>query len=195
MPHDWKDIRYLEAGSLPQQLAYRLLRQAAILPRLHAYDPILVGTFPLDITVPGSDLDIICAVYDFAAFLRATAYFSALPAYAVRPLALQGGVPAQVVSFILEGVEVEIFGQPIATEQQNGYRHMVVEARLLEAGGSALKQQVIACKASGLKTEPAFAQLLSLPGNPYQALLALEDCDAAALQTLIVAAGFAGSKQ
>lgn len=134
MHANWKDINYLQVGSVPQQLAYRLLRQYGVLTLLQQYHPILVGTFPLDITVPGSDLDVICEVHDFAAFGQdMAAGFSHFPAYAVRHPVL-AGIQAMVISFFLEGVEVEIFGQPVATELQNGYRHMVAEARLLEAG-------------------------------------------------------------
>ena len=52
-----------------------------------------------------------------------------------------------------------------------GYLHMVIEYKILLQKGESFRQQVIALKQSGLKTEPAFAQLLGLPGNPYTALL------------------------
>ena len=180
---DWKDISYLQNGSAPQRQAFRLLQRYELLPRLQAYDPVLAGTFPLDITVPGSDLDIICEVADMAAFRQTLAGFAAYPSYKVR--LANTPEPALLASFELEGLAVEVFGQALPTAQQNGYRHLVVEARLLAAGGAALKQQVLALKASGVKTEPAFAQLLGLPGNPYQALLALEVCDEAALSVLV----------
>lgn len=182
---NWKDIGYLQAGSAPQRLAHRLLQQHEVLSRLQDYDPILVGTFPLDITVPGSDLDVICAVSDFEVFAEAVAAgFSHCPGYAVRYLVL-AGVPSIVMAFWLEEIEVEIFGQNLPPEQQNGYRHLAVEARLLAAGGPAFRQQVVDLKTSGIKTEPAFAQLLGLNGDPYQALLLLESLDQSALQKLV----------
>jgi hypothetical protein len=180
LPH-WQDIGYLQAGSPAQQGAYRTLQRHAILQLLQAYKPILVGTFPLDIAVAGSDLDIICEVHDFQAFGELVAqHFGHCPAYTSRQLSL-GGLASLVISFQLDGMEVEVFGQPLATEQQNGYRHLVVEARLLAAGGAAFKKKIIALKTQGLKTEPAFAALLGLPGDAYQALLSLESLSESAL--------------
>jgi hypothetical protein len=74
--------------------------------------------------------------------------------------------------------------------QQHGYRHMVVEARLLAASGPRLKERVIQEKTLGLKTEPAFAKLLALPGDAYQALLALETADAQQLRALVQQHGY-----
>ena len=182
---DWKDIGYLRHGSAAQQRAYHALHDADLLARLRPFGPVLVGTFPLDLTVPGSDLDIICEVPDEASFRQALAGFASYPGYAVRPAGT--AVPAVVVSFELAGLPVEIFGQAVPTVRQYGYRHLVVEARLLALGGPALRAQALALKADGLKTEPAFARLLGLPGNPYQALLALETEPDAALRQLLAA--------
>lgn len=176
---DWHDTTYLQHGSAPQRRAFAVLRRHALLPRLAAYAPVLVGTFPLDLTVPGSDLDIICEVADWAAFRQALAGFAAFPGYAVRPAAT--AQPAVVASFEVERLAVEVFGQALPTARQNGYRHMVLEARLLALGGVALRQRVLALKASGMKTEPAFARVLGLPGDPYQALLELEGANDAEL--------------
>ncbi|MBO2010942.1 DUF4269 domain-containing protein [Hymenobacter negativus] len=190
MQANWKDIDYLLAGSAVQRLAYRLLQQHEVLTQLKPYHPILVGTFPLDITVPCSDLDVICEVPDLEVFAESVAAgFSHYPAYVVRYPVL-AGIPSIIVSFWLESVEVEVFGQPLASEQQNGYRHMIIEARLLALGSSAFRQQVIASKASGLKTEPAFAQLLGLAGDAYQAVLALESVSDAGLTKLLAGAGW-----
>ena len=182
---NWQDIRYLQAGSPAQQAAYAALQQHAVLAALQVYDPILVGTFPIDSMVAGSDLDIICEVHDCVEFnRRVSQHFSHCPAYSFR-LLRSGELPGWVASFYLEGFEIEVFGQPIPTKQQHGYRHLVVEARLLAVGGSALRERVRQLKAQGLKTEPAFAKLLALPGNPYQALLALETCTDQQLHQLV----------
>ena len=184
LPH-WQDIGYLLAGSLAQQAAYRTLQRHAILPLLHAYKPILVGTFPLDIAIASSDLDIICEVHNFLAFSQLAAqHFEHCPGYAARHVQL-GSLASLVISFQLDGMEVEVFGQPLATEQQNGYRHMVVEARLLAIGGPVFKENIIHLKTQGLKTEPAFAALLSLSGDAYQALLRLELATDAELASLL----------
>jgi hypothetical protein len=179
----WHDLTYLQRGSAPQRRAFDLLQHSELLPRLAAYDPVLVGTFPLDLTVPGSDLDIICEVPDVAAFRQTLAGFAAYPAYELRLAST--AEPALVASFEVEGLPVEVFGQALPTARQNGYRHLVVEARLLAVGGAPLRQQVLALKAGGVKTEPAFAQVLGLPGDPYHALLTLEACDEAALVALV----------
>jgi hypothetical protein len=180
---NWHNIAYLQHGSEPQQQAFCLLQRYGLLRHLRAYNPVLVGTFPLDLTLPDSDLDIICEVTDRGAFRHALARFAAYPSYAERLAST--AEPALVASFELEGLAVELFGQALPTARQNGYRHLVVEARLLAVGGAALRQQVLALKTSGVKTEPAFAQLLGLPGDPYQALLALEAYDEAALVALV----------
>jgi hypothetical protein len=40
--------------------------------------------------------------------------------------------------------------------------------------GERFKNEVIKLKKQGIKTEPAFASLLGLPGDPYGALLKFE---------------------
>ncbi|HRF37192.1 MAG TPA: DUF4269 domain-containing protein, partial [Saprospiraceae bacterium] len=57
---------------------------------------------------------------------------------------------------------------------QNAYRHLLIEARLLEERGPEFRQQIIELKQQGVKTEPAFARLLGLEGDAYEALLRLE---------------------
>ena len=59
---DWLNIAYLQTGDQLQQDAYRTLQSLRIFEILQPYDPILVGTIPIDLAVSGSDLDIICQV-------------------------------------------------------------------------------------------------------------------------------------
>ncbi|WP_420793134.1 DUF4269 domain-containing protein [Paenibacillus polymyxa] len=79
------------------------------------------------------------------------------------------------VNFRCDGWPVEIFGQSISVTRQNGFRHMVIEEQLLTLGGKRLMESIIQLKILGFKTEPAFAKLLGLDGDAYEALLKLED--------------------
>ncbi|MNU07861.1 hypothetical protein D3C72_2536480 [compost metagenome] len=62
---------------------------------------------------------------------------------------------------------------------------MIVEARLLTLLGNEGREEVRKLKLAGLKTEPAFGQVLKLAGDPYEALLALYDWDDRQIQDLV----------
>ncbi|RZL16419.1 MAG: DUF4269 domain-containing protein [Hymenobacter sp.] len=186
--HNWHDPSYLQHGTLQQQQACQVLQALEVKRRLAAYEPVLTGTVPLDIDVPGSDLDIICAVPlaaqpAFAQLLRA--HYGHLPGFSLRR-GLVGGLESVVSNFYCEGLPIEVFGQGLPTRQQNAYRHLLVEHAVLQTGGEAWRLAVRALKQQGLKTEPAFARLLRLPNHsPYQALLQLEKLPPAALTALV----------
>ena len=72
---------------------------------------------------------------------------------------------------MIENWPIEIFGQNITTTEQNGYLHMIIEDRLLNLFGKKLIEQIIQLKSQGMKTEPAFAKILKLEGDPYLKLL------------------------
>ena len=61
----------------------------------------------------------------------------------------------------------------------------MIQARLLDLGGDALRIAIVALRRSGLKTEPAFARHLGIAGDPYIALLALEKIDDGGLRRLL----------
>ncbi|MCC3374033.1 DUF4269 domain-containing protein [Cohnella sp. REN36] len=148
------------------------------LERLLAYHPILVGTVPLDLNVPGSDLDLVCelpAEDGGAAFERELLHwFGRMDGFAIAKREV-GGLARCKASFVCEGWPVEIFAQPEPTDRQNGYVHMIVEYRLLRLLGEPFKSCVRALKREGVKTEPAFARLLGLEGDPYVAMLGLAE--------------------
>lgn len=76
-----------------------------------------------------------------------------------------------VCNFKTDDFEIEIFGQNIPPKQQNAYRHMLIEHQILQEKGEGFRLKIIELKRTGYKTEPAFAELLNLKGNPYLALL------------------------
>lgn len=58
---------------------------------------------------------------------------------------------------------------------------MIIEAEILAQLDNDFRQQIITMKTNGWKTEPAFAQVLGLEGDPYEALLMLEKLPRSAL--------------
>jgi hypothetical protein len=179
----------LQAGSPRQQRAYATLVATGLWPLLRAYGPVLAGTVPLGVDTATSDLDVLCEVpaaaqVAFGELLRAR--FGAQPGFRLAQRTI-GGHTTIVVGFRYAEEELEVFGQDLPTAQQHGWRHLLVEQAVLAAGGAPWRAAVRALKQQGLKTEPAFAQLLGLPGDPYAALLALEALPAAALRRLVAA--------
>ena len=154
-----------------------------VLRALTPYSPTLVGTFPLGLQIEGSDLDVACSCADLDAFARLlnTLGFARIERLPMSPEAV-------VASMTIDDVEVEVFCQATPVHAQAGFRHMVVEARLLAIGGEPLAQRVRAAKRSGLKTEPAFAAVLGLDGDPYRVLLELEAWSQDLLRALVYSA-------
>lgn len=181
-------IDYLMEGNPRQQEVYRVLRRLGVMEVLEPYHPVLVGTVPLDVDIPGSDLDVICHVEEgdreaFEALLKDTFGSCGDFEYAAREV---DGLLRQVGRFQYEGWAVEIFGQPLPVEEQNGYRHMVVEYRLLELLVDRGREAIRRLKLQGFKTEPAFARLLGLEGDPYKMLLDMFDWSPEQLEALAV---------
>lgn len=183
-PRHWADIAYLRSGNARQQAAHKALTDLGVFEALAAYNPILVGTIPIALDLPESDLDIICEVYDLAAFERALRLsYSGMAGFRLKRRE-RNDLPVVICEFDFGGFPVQIFGQPRPRRLQNAYRHMLIEARLLALGDDDARTAIRALKANGLKTEPAFARYFDLPGDPYQTLLALADESDEALQRM-----------
>ncbi len=170
---DWRDISYLLEGGERQRQAHAALQAIDILAALREFDPVLVGTIALDVDVPSSDLDIICKIDEPAVFERTVrSRFGHLDGFRMRRRGA-ADFPGVVGEFRSDGFVVEVFGERQLVERQHAYRHHVVEARLLQLGGEEARERIRALKASGLKTEPAFAKYFGIAGDPYHALLEL----------------------
>ncbi|MCM3127484.1 DUF4269 domain-containing protein [Paenibacillus provencensis] len=175
--HLYKDIRYLIDGNEAQQDAFRVLKQFKVMEILQVYDPTLTGTVPIALNIEGSDLDIICEVYDFAEFReRLTDQFGECEGFEISEK-IVSGIRRMKAGFRLEGWDIEVFGQPIPTSEQNAYRHMLIEDRVLKLAGEDFRSLVVSMKRGGTKTEPAFSSLLGLEekGDAYEAILELEN--------------------
>ncbi|MFD2919549.1 DUF4269 domain-containing protein [Terrimonas rubra] len=169
-PH-FDTLDYLANGTTIQQAAYQVLTGHGIWEKLAPFSPVLTGTIPINIYTENSDLDILCQYEDKKGYIENLVdSFSQYPGFRFYESNFQD-TPTIVASFALEIFPVEIFAQPTPVKEQQAYRHMIIEHYLLQKNDAAFRQQVISLKKQGYKTEPAFAQLLNLSGDPYQALL------------------------
>ncbi|MEG0775550.1 DUF4269 domain-containing protein [Clostridium sp.] len=167
---NWKDVSYLKCGNLKQRKAYEIITDTKVLDILKEYTPIVVGTIPIDIDIENSDIDIICKVENFNMFREVlVCNFNIYKNFKITQEA-----KVLTCNFEVNDIEIEIYASEEATDKGNGYRHMVMEDRLLTLYGEDFKKEIIELKLQGLKTEPAFAKVLNLMGNPYEELLLLE---------------------
>ncbi|SEM47507.1 protein of unknown function [Chryseobacterium taichungense] len=173
---DFTKIDYLKSGNDRQKRACQVLSKHHLIEKLKRYSPVLAGTIPIEIDIEGSDLDIICEVdLRFKEdFLNDIIESKLIPHDAEIKVEypILDGENCITINFMLEEFPIEIFGQNKPVKEQNAYRHMLAEYRILQEKGESFKQQIIALKKQGIKTEPAFGMLLKLE-NPYEDLLKL----------------------
>ncbi|MCU0368737.1 MAG: DUF4269 domain-containing protein [Cyclobacteriaceae bacterium] len=174
MSRHFHDLTYLLHGSLLQQSGFHAIQNIKVLEILHEYNPFLAGTLPLDIFIEGSDLDIICYAKELEYFAElVTRSFNHYADFSISK-SIINKTNTVIATFHAHGFRFELFGQPVLIEDQMAYRHLIKEYEILKTKGTEFKKQVIALKQCGVKTEVAFAQLLSLSGDPYEALLAYQ---------------------
>jgi hypothetical protein len=164
-------INYLKNGNAQQKLAYVELNDLRLMEILKEYDPLLAGTIPINIDLPGSDLDIVCHCIDHKRFANAMIInFGSRKGFEIytKP---RKGIKTTVARFFGNHFPIEIFGQDIPSEKQAAFQHMLIECRILMEKGENFRNDIRKLKQQGYKTEPAFAKLLKLEGDPYEALL------------------------
>ncbi|MUK87939.1 DUF4269 domain-containing protein [Ornithinibacillus sp. L9] len=145
-------------------------RHLEIISDLSEYNPVLCGTFPIGIDVDGSDMDIILEVYDFNGFEeKVKVLYGDLEGFRIKRKTIRNQ-PIIKANFTDLGMEYELFGQRQPVEKQYAYLHMVIEKVLLEEV-PGLRKKVIQLKKQGIKTEPAFCEVLGIVGDPYEGLI------------------------
>lgn len=165
-------ITYLQSGNDKQQKTYDILNELNIMEDLVLYSPVLCGTIPIRIDTPQSDLDIVMEVYNFNVFEQEMrSLYGSYEGFKIKKTKIKDTESIKV-NFKFKGFEFELFAQPKPVRNQNAYRHMIVEHMLLMQHPH-IREEVIQLKESGLKTEPAFAQVLNINGDPYEELILL----------------------
>lgn len=168
---DFSTIEYLKNGNQKQVLAYEILTRNNVLQRIAEFDPILVGTIPINIDIENSDLDIICYWKNKTDFkTKIQAVFGFEKEFRIQETQI-GDQETVIANFRIDPFEIEIFGQNIPTKNQNGYKHMVIENQILASKDENFRLKIIKLKQKGYKTEPAFGLLLGLKNDPYLELL------------------------
>lgn len=168
---DYFDISYLSNGSPIQRKGFHAITSLGIINSFKEYTPVIVGTLPLDLFTDKSDIDVLCYFPNPEEFAEKA--FFALRVFDNFHIDRRylGDVDSIIVRFNYGDFDFEIVGQKIPVTEQLAFRHMVAEWRILSEQGGVFKQKVLDLKKSGIKTEPAFAQLLGLKGDPYDELL------------------------
>lgn len=167
-------LDYLKHGNERQRRAFEVIEAHSLFFILREYDPLLAGTIPIGIDIESSDLDILCCWKNREAFLEdLIEHFSSLPDFRLKAADIRGR-DTIIVNFNVEEFAIEIFGQSRPSREQEGFRHMLIEHELLLIHGEEFRAEIIRLKKEGIKTEPAFAKILKLEGDPFEALLKLE---------------------
>jgi hypothetical protein len=170
---NFDSIEYLKTGNDKQRRAYQVLVSHQIFDTLHSFSPLLTGTIPIGIDTEESDLDIICYWQGKSSFISTVSSFSQFLNYRLSDL-LINGYPTVICRFTIDGFDVEVFGQNRPSKDQEAYRHMIIEHQILLKKGESFRTAVTDMKQKGVRTEPAFAMLLGLKGNPYEELLRVD---------------------
>ncbi|WP_404462562.1 DUF4269 domain-containing protein [Sutcliffiella horikoshii] len=160
----------MKTGNKQQQKAYSTINELKIFDELRVYNPVLCGTFPIEIDIKGSDLDIIMEVRDLDTFAKELqTLYADKENFSFKRRTIRGKEVVKA-NFTFHDFEFELFGQAQPVHKQFAYLHMKIEYELLQRDPS-LKEKVISLKKQGYKTEPAFCQLLNISGDPYEGLV------------------------
>jgi hypothetical protein len=182
---DLYDPHYLAGGNRRQRAVYEIVTELNILITLQPYNPVIAGTIPIDVDIEGSDIDILCGYVDGGEFENTLKRcYSGESNFAIRQARFRE--KASIVSSFIHGeYTVEIFGQMSHPRQQDGFVHMVVEHRILQMCTDSFREEVRRLKREGFGTEPAFARLLGISSDPYDALRDLDGVGDTELVSLI----------
>jgi hypothetical protein len=167
----FRTISYLKSGNEIQRRAHDVIAELNLFSDLAEYTPVLRGTVPIAIDVAGSDLDIIMEAHDFARYMdEIRERYGNLEGFRIKERTVKG-VPTVIANFRFRSFDFELFAQPVPVEEQDAYRHMLIEDHVLKTHPH-MRPEIIRLKETGWKTEPAFARVLGLTGDPYDELLA-----------------------
>ena len=133
---DFTSIEYLKTGNSLQQKTYRIITEYNILETLSKYNPIVVGTIPIDIHIESSDVDIILESNEINILaIHLERHFFQFKNYHLEIK----NENILICNFLIEDLPFEIYACSTKTIEQNGYRHMIIENEILNHFGNDFK--------------------------------------------------------
>ncbi len=176
-----ESVSHLESN-LP---VYQAIEQSKVLSLFSQFQPLVVGTYPLNLQNNKSDVDILLYAKDFKEVIKtAETHYSQFHQFKILQN-LDDKKNHVLISFLFNEIRFELFAQKTPSHQQRAYLHFQIEERCLKLGGKVLRNKIQKLRQENLKTEPAFAQALDLTGNPYTELLKLHSWPEAKLNSFI----------
>lgn len=154
---------------------WKAIQDSKVLSLFKENNALIAGSFPLDIATTLSDVDVLIKEADLVKLRAFFEYqFSTQDDFKIIEEVVDD-LPSLICQFTFQGIPFELFAQDKDTVKQMAYIHFQVEERLLKYGGDALRSRVRGERSVGIKTEHAFANLLSLPGDPFITLAGLKN--------------------
>lgn len=145
--------------------------ESEILAVLTDFSPTVVSTIHAGLDIESSDIDIVCtyqSLFDLKEKFEKT--------YQHKPgFFLEVREDRLIGRFVQGGFGIEVWASETPVNQQWAFRHHQVMKRLSTLGGPVFREAVRSLKKRGEKTQPAIASLLCLQGDPYEAILELEE--------------------
>jgi hypothetical protein len=180
-----EDVSYLKMGGDRPRAAYLTLTELDLFCVLADFDPVLTGTFPLGLELDESELDLICYApnLDQLAAVLVQVY-GMYEDFTLEQSNADHG-PSLECHFRYGEFRIGVLGEPAPSREQNAFRHLVAQSRLLRLAGPSAAEAIRRLKASGLATAPAFGEYFRLGSDPNRALLDLADAPAEELDEVI----------
>ena len=164
---------------------FRALRDLNIFSDFKKFTPLISGTFPLDIQIENSDVDILMNTDDLNGLQTLLQTKFGQRKHFHSAIIKNPNGKALVVDFEYSGFVFEIYAEDKPTVLQSSNQHFILEERILKLANSDFKNKIIELKDAGTKTEPAFAQVLKISGDSYSTLLNLQKKSEAEIKKIL----------
>ncbi len=183
---NFTDPSYLLSGNARQQKVYRVISSLGIMERFVDNHPVVCGVIPIGIDLPGSEVNIIMQANDLPRLMKEIdAAYASMKKFE-QGISRVDDKASLAASFEYEGTRIQLFVSETPVQDQDAYRHMVQEHRLLLAGGGELTERIVQRKKEGAGTEEAFAFILGLSGSADDALTRIESLSDSAVCDLVL---------